>query len=154
MTTFASHILVPTDFSQASELAVDAAGLLAKQFGAKLTLVHVHDPAALRSPATIGWSPEQQKALVAQIDDTIAKSFDELRARRLAGADVADMVILHDASPAHGICVYAEKIGADLIVISTHGRTGLAHLLIGSVAERVVRHAACPVLTLRSHSKE
>ena len=63
-------------------------------------------------------------------------------------------MILRDESPAHAITSYAEKIGADLIIIATHGRTGLKHLLIGSVAERVVRHSAVPVLTLRSKADD
>jgi universal stress protein A len=149
--SFASHILVPTDFSHASELAAQAAALLAKQFQAKVTLVHVHDPDALRPPVTIGWSGAQQSALVSQVEDAVEKSFAELVGKHFDGVEHVSRAILHDASAAHGICRYAEKVGADLIVISTHGRTGLAHLLIGSVAERVVRHASCPVLTLRSH---
>lgn len=151
---FATHILVPTDFSQASELASTAAAELARELGAKVTLVHVHDPEGLRPPATIGWSPTQQATLEKEIERAVGQSFDQLKAARFAGVNVADTVILHDASAAHAICAYAEKIGADLIVIATHGRTGLKHLLIGSVAERVVRHASCPVLTLRSKSKD
>jgi len=147
---FASHILVPTDFSQASNLAVDAAAMLGRELGAKLTLVHVHDPDALRPPASVGWSPAQQQTLDKEIEQAVARSFTTLEQERLAGVEVADKVILHDTSAAHAICRYAEKIGADLIVIATHGRTGLKHLVIGSVAERVVRHASCPVLTLRS----
>ncbi len=151
---FATHILVPTDFSQASELAVDAAAMLARQLGVKLTLVHVHDPDALRPPATIGWNKSQQEGLEAEIERAVARSFAELKQEHLKGVEVADTVVLHDSSPPHAICSYAEKIGADLIVIGTHGRTGLKHLLIGSVAERVVRHAPCPVLTLRSTSPD
>lgn len=152
--TFASHILVPTDFSQASELAVDAAAVLARELGAKITLVHVHDPDALRPPATIGWSDERQASVEKEIERAIDQSFAELKKARLGGVEIADTVILHDPSPAHAICAYAEKIGADLIVIATHGRTGLKHLLIGSVAERVVRHASVPVLTLRSTARD
>lgn len=147
---FASHILVPTDFSQASELAVDAAAVLARQIGAKITLVHVHDPDALRPPATIGWSPEQKKGLEEEVAKAVDQSFAALKKDKLEGVDIADTVVLHAPSPAGAICSYAEKIEADLIVIGTHGRTGLKHLLIGSVAERVVRHAPCPVLTLRT----
>jgi nucleotide-binding universal stress UspA family protein len=147
---FARHILVPTDFSQASRLAVDAAAVLARQIGAKITLVHVYDPKGLAPPATLGWTPAQQKSVEIEVQKAIEQSFEELVKDHLTDVEVADRVILHDSSPAHGICEYATRVGADLIAISTHGRTGLKHLLVGSVAERVVRHAPVPVLTLRS----
>lgn len=151
---FASHILVPTDFSQASSLALDAAAMLARELDAKLTLVHVHDPDALRPPASVGWTPEQQQTLEQEIERNVRDAFAALETERLAGVDVADRVILRDTSAAHAICKYAETVHADLIVIATHGRTGIKHLMIGSVAERVVRHAPCPVLTLRSSSRD
>lgn len=151
---FATHILVPTDFSEASHLAIDAAAALAEQTGAKVTVVHVHDPEALRPPATLGWSPSQQKDLDAEVEAAVAKGLDELREGKLAKVKELETVVLHDHSAAHAIVKYAEKVGADLVVISTHGRTGLKHLLIGSVAERVVRHAPVPVLTLRSHQAD
>ncbi len=59
-----------------------------------------------------------------------------------------DSALVLGTNAAEGICNYAEKVGVDLIVLSTHGRTGLGHLLIGSVAEKVVRHAHCPVVTV------
>ncbi|MEC7522768.1 MAG: universal stress protein [Myxococcota bacterium] len=151
---FATHILIPTDFSDASHLAIDAGGVLAAQLGAKVTLVHVHDPDALHPPATIGWSPKQQDDLDAEITDAVAKGLDDLRRSRLKTLENVETVILHDPSASQAICKYAEKIGADLIVLATHGRTGLKHLLIGSVAERVVRHSHVPVLTLRSHAED
>lgn len=151
---FATHILVPTDFSDASKLAVNAAAVLAEQLGAKVTLIHVHDPEALRPPATLGWSPAQQKDLDSEVEQAVADSLDALRTSQLAKVKDLDSAVLHDSSAPHAICAYAEKIGADLIVIATHGRTGLKHLLIGSVAERVVRHATMPVLTLRSTSAD
>lgn len=148
--TFATHILVPTDFSDASKLALNATSVLAKQIGAKVTVVHVHDPEALRPPATLGWSPAQQHEVEHEVEEAVAKSLEAIREDELRGIDDLDTVVLRDSSPAHAIVKYAEKIGADLVVIATHGRTGLKHLLIGSVAERVVRHAAMPVLTLRT----
>lgn len=151
---FATHILIPTDFSDASHLAIDAGGVLAAQLGAKVTLVHVHDPDALHPPATIGWSPKQQDDLDAEITDAVAKGLDDLRRSRLKTLENVETVILHDPSASQAICKYAEKIGADLIVLATHGRTGLKHLLIGSVAERVVRHSHVPVLTLRWHAED
>lgn len=113
----------------------------------------MHDPDALQPPATIGWSSAQQQRLQEEIERTVTGSFAELRRTLLDGMD-ADEIILRDSSPPRAICKYAEQIGADLIVIATHGRTGVEHLLIGSVAERVVRLASCPVLTLRSSSRD
>lgn len=152
--SFAQKILVPTDLSPASMLAIDAAALLAKQLGASVELFYVYD-AALLSPLyavpgagvladTSASIPEFEKTVKAELE-------------RLAGAHLADASVSHawmqHKSPAEAICERAKESGADLIVISTHGRTGLAHMLIGSVAERVVRHAPCPVLTLRSKAK-
>lgn len=146
---FATHILVPTDFSAASRLAVDAAALLARDLGAKITLVHVHDPGAVRAPAAFH-ARTQDQDLDAELEDAAAAELETLRASALADVADLDTVVLRDESAPHAITTYASKIGADLIVIATHGRTGLKHLLIGSVAERVVRHATMPVLTLRS----
>ena len=151
---FATHILVPTDFSEASKLAVEAAADLARDIGAKVTAVHVHDPEALRPPATIGWSPAQQKDLEAEVESAVSQALDELRSTTLKDVPTLDTVVLRDRSASHAICRYADTIGADLIVIATHGRTGLKHLLIGSVAERVVRHASVPVLALRSEQAD
>lgn len=147
---FAKHILVPTDFSEAASLAVETAATLAREFGAKLTLVHVHDPELLRPPSAVGWSAAQAQRLEQEIERTIRESFEGVQREQLQGVEVVETAIVRDASAARGIVEYAAKIGADLIVIATHGRTGLKHLMIGSVAERVVRHAPCPVLTLRS----
>ena len=151
---FATHILVPTDFSEASKLALEATAVLAKEIGAKVTVVHVHDPEALRPPATLGWSPAQQHEVEHEVEQAVATSLEAIREAELAEVRDLDTVVLRDSSPAHAIVKYAEKIGADLVVIATHGRTGLRHFLIGSVAERVVRHATMPVLTLRTTSAD
>lgn len=142
---FASHVLVPTDFSQASMLAVDAAATVARELRAKVTIVHVHDPEALRGPASVGWSAGQQASLDQEVERAATAKLTEIARERLAGIGVVDQVILHDASAARAICAYAEKIGADLIVIATHGRTGMKHLLIGSVADAssATRPAQC-----------
>lgn len=151
---FAKHILVPTDFSDASKLAVRAATLLAEQLGAKLSLVHVHDPGALRPPAQIAFSPERQKDLDTQVREAAETELKELAASIEGEVTDVDHAIIEHGSAAQGVVGHAEEIGADLIVIATHGRTGLKHLLIGSVAERVVRFAKMPVLTLRSTAED
>ncbi|MCB9598480.1 MAG: universal stress protein [Sandaracinaceae bacterium] len=150
---FATHILVPTDFSDAAKLATDAAAMLAKRLGTHVTLLHVHDPDGLRAPAHLAYSPTREKDIDAEVRAWIDQRLAELRDSTFDGVDVT-VAHIADESPAHAICAHAEKVGADLIVIATHGRTGLKHLLIGSVAERVVRHAKMPVLTLRSNAED
>lgn len=151
---FATHILVPTDFSEASELALNATAMLAQKLGTKVTLVHVHDPSGLRSPAQIAYSPKRQKSVEQDVRQACQDALASARDGALKDVSDVDVALLEDASAARAICDYAKKAGADLIVISTHGRTGLKHLLIGSVAERVVRHAEVPVLTLRSTAND
>ena len=153
--SFTQKIVAPTDFSQASALALDAAALLAKQFGAEIHLLYVYDPALL-SPlyvvpgaASLAAPTQEPRAF----EDNVLRELTRLRQERLAGVAKVELVIKQHTSAAEGIVAYAGEAGADLIVLSTHGRTGLSHLLIGSVAERVVRHAPCPVLTMRSHAK-
>ena len=142
------RLLVATDFSPASSLALDAAAMLARQFGAKVHLVHVYDPAPLAPIATRG-SGAGQLEVGQEVEDRIREELGKLAEGKLAGIDVTP-ALLSAGSPADAICTYAGREQIDLIVVSTHGRTGLAHLLIGSVAEKIVRHAPCPVLTLRS----
>lgn len=151
---FATHILVPTDFSDASKLATSAAAVLAERFGAKVTIVHVHDPNGLRPPAQMSWSPQRIHDIDALVKAEMRTQLDELRASYFSGAPDVTTVLIDDVSPARAICAHADEIGVDLIVIATHGRTGLDHLLIGSVAERVVRHASVPVLSLRSSAED
>ncbi|MGF1464908.1 MAG: universal stress protein [Sandaracinaceae bacterium] len=151
---FTEHILVPTDFSDASRLALRAARLLAEQFDARITLLHVHDPEALRPPATLGYTGDDQRRLEAEVLTNIRTSLEELRDGPLGGLERVSMAIVHESAPARAIVHHAADAGCDLIVMSTHGRTGLQHLLIGSVAERVVRHATVPVITLRSTAKD
>jgi len=140
-------ILVPTDFSEHATKAVDTAIELAKVFGAKVEIVHAF---LLQPPmATMqgGYS----------IPDTY---FDEVRKRAKAevaklaeeksgdGVEVTGRAI--ESAPSGGILEIAEQDKPDLIVIGTRGQTGLKHVLLGSVAERVVRMAPCPVLTVKA----
>lgn len=140
MSALAKTILVTTDFSEASEQALDTAALLARRDAARLVLAYVAVEEA--EPMITDPSPEA----------VAVRARTQLRAlaeRRLAGLD-PELAVVTASSAAQGICDHARAIGADLVVLSTHGRTGLAHALIGSVAERVVRLAPCPVLTVRA----
>lgn len=144
------NILVATDFSEASDLSLRAAAMLAKQFQSKVTVVHVFDPTPLAPIATRAMSGPDQLADKEHIEAAIHERLESIREEIFADIGDVKAVLVMASSPANAICDYAAKEGVDLIVLSTHGRTGLDHLLIGSVAERVVRHAPCPVLTLRS----
>lgn len=151
MIRIADTILVATDFSRAADLGLDAAAILARQNDAELVLVHVHVPEAGEEleddPSTLLLYPgpairEELHAQLKEIADT-----------KLAGLKTR-IGLMASRDPAEGICHYAKHVDADLVVLSTHGRSGAARLLIGSVAEAVVRHAPCPVLTLRSKAKD
>lgn len=146
-----SSILVPTDFSAASELALDYAITLADRFGASVHLLHVvEDPFAagvLGPEVYIGASTSVRDKLIDQAADRLA--------RLVAPADRVRLQVTSEVRvgfPAASICEVADGRRCDLIVMGTHGRTGMAHLLLGSVAEKVVRQAPCPVMTLRSQA--
>jgi nucleotide-binding universal stress UspA family protein len=138
------NILVPTDFGDASESALTYGRALAKSFGAELHLLHVIENLFLRAvvadPATLEAAARRTLSERLTADDSRA-----LRARP---------VIKKSDEPADAIVSYAKVEAIDLIVMGTHGRTGAAHMFMGSVAERVVRLAPCPVLTVRHPERE
>lgn len=143
-----TRILVPTDFSEPSDAALDYARALADKFGASLHLLHVIEPnyqtAALSNEAYIGTSPGIYEVLVKEAQSKFAhRGFPADRAGSRATTEVMTGI------SADTIVDFAADQQIDLIVMGTHGRTGLAHLLMGSVAEHVVRTAPCPVLTVR-----
>jgi len=144
-------ILVATDLTPASEPAVKAALGLAKTLGATITALHV-----LEAPAeSVKWflpdSPEllALRAAIAREQETIHK---ELAAHlaSLAQGSVSVEAIVRNGNPVDTIVGVADEIGADLVVVGTHGRRGIQHAILGSVAERVVRTARQAVLTVRS----
>lgn len=142
MTRDFTTIVVPTDFSYASDAALGYARMLAARFGASLHLLHVVDEAG-------SWS--EVYAAIPDIRDRL--SADAARRLEAMVACLPPPVQATSAvvcgSPVPTIVKVAESKGADLIVMGTHGRRGMGHLLLGSVAERVVRLAPCPVLTVR-----
>ena len=143
-----SRILVPTDFSPPSDAALEYARMLAAKFGSTLRILHViDDPSDSSNFVADGFAPSTEEIRMALVEHA-RKRLDHLinlvdRSRYNAHADA----IL--GRPAEAIIDYAGATGTSLIVMGTHGRTGLAHLLMGSVAEQVVRTAPCPVLTVR-----
>ena len=147
---FAQHILATTDFSPASEKGVRAAAEVAVLTGAGITLVHVFDPAPFAPIATRGEELASQLVDEQQLERSIRDALEAVRGNLLAGVKDVSLEVIQSANAADAISKRADGADVDLIVMSTHGRTGLAHLLIGSVAERVVRHARCAVLTVHS----
>jgi nucleotide-binding universal stress UspA family protein len=146
-------ILVATDFSEPSEAALSYGRELARNFGASLTVLNVVDNILTRAYGSDGIvlvDPELQREIVdaarRQVDSLL---FDE--DRQTLGAIG---VVLTSTSPSASIVTYARDEAIDLIVMGTHGRGAVAHLLMGSVAERVVRTAPCPVLTVRHPEHE
>ncbi len=148
MTNTITNILVPVDFSPHAEHAFTYATTLAERFGAKLALLYVVDD----SFVTGGWSseiyvpnvPELMENLIADADRRLAT----LKASAAAFGLTAETAVIR-GRPAPAIVEHAKNGGFDLIVMGTHGRTGVSHVVMGSVAERVLRKAPCPVLTVR-----
>ena len=141
----AQRFLVPLDFSEEANRALDYAITLAGKLGARLTLLHVIQALPLGSvDMGVTLPVAYVEDLEAEIRRTMASSLERVTAAGLEG----DMVIVHGV-PFHEILETAKTQQVDLIVMSTHGRTGLQHVLLGSVAEKVVRLAPCPVLVVR-----
>jgi nucleotide-binding universal stress UspA family protein len=136
-----AKILVPTDFSKCSQTAFEYGLQLARDFGAELRLVHVINQHAY--PIGDVYAALDPAQLLRETEDAAQKQMRSMAARARARYSVRVI----QGSPAVAIC-NASNEDVDLIVISTHGRTALAHLLIGSVAEHVVRYARCPVLVI------
>ena len=139
-------ILFANDFSEGSDYAFDYALTMAKQFSAKLLIVHViNEPVDLRGFYVPHISFEN---LEKEIADGAEKMMAQFCQEKLAGFDRFEQVVL-TGIPYEEIIQKAVDSSADLIIMGTHGRKGLDHLLFGSTAERVTRNAGCPVMTVR-----
>jgi nucleotide-binding universal stress UspA family protein len=137
-------ILVPVDFSGCAKKALQYAIPLAKEHEAALTLLYVVPTICPTGDFVAADYAALQAEMRANGDKELAKlAVDEVR------GEVSADTIVHTGSPALEIITMAKSLPADLIVISTHGRTGLKHVVLGSVAEHVVRRAPCPVLVVR-----
>jgi nucleotide-binding universal stress UspA family protein len=145
-----NRILVATDFSDCADAALKYGREFAANFGATLHVLHVvQDPYALAC-ATEGFA--------APLGEVVTQWEQEARTRMLAsipeGERMDVIIATMVGSPQLGICDYAVQEHIDLIIVGTHGRGALAHLVIGSIAERVVRRANCPVLTVHHPQHE
>lgn len=145
MSTY-TRILIPVDFSEHSHAALDQACDLARRFDAELHLLHVLE--SWPAPATVAaeFRPQYADVFVEQ-RARAASALEALPAAELGPKPVVR--ILRTGHAVQEITKYADEAGIDLIVLGTHGRTGIAHWLMGSVAEKVVQHAHCPVLVVR-----
>jgi nucleotide-binding universal stress UspA family protein len=137
------RILCPIDFSDHSIHALDHAVAFAKWYGSSITLIHVRPPAPLSYPAGPGMvatflTPQERAALLA--------SMNQLQQEHCIGAPCTVEVI--EVAVATEILATAESSRADLVVLGTHGRSGFERLMLGSITEKVLRRAACPVLTV------
>jgi nucleotide-binding universal stress UspA family protein len=146
-----THVLVATDFSEASKAALVYGRELAHTFGARLDVLHVVPNLAKYYAAESYTStfPEIEEGMEQAAEHEIDRLLTDEDRRRGGRA-----ILRTWESPADGITRHAREANIDLIVMGTHGRGGVSHLLLGSVAERVVRTAPCPVLTVRHPEHE
>ena len=143
-------ILAPTDFSAHAGVALRHACGLAEKLGAELHLLHVLPDFVPASPDPIlapALPPEYFAQAEAKARESLANLLDPAW-----GRPPSVKLAVHWGSAVEGIVGYASDHAVDLLVIATHGRTGLRHALLGSVAERIIREARCPVLTVRDRS--
>ena len=145
-------VLVPTDFSEASESALRYGKAMAEAFGASLHVVHVMEDLLAHA-----WAAEVYVSSMPQLRDEIEKESRQ-RLVALLGDDECQRLRAETAllagNPFIEIIRYAKAHDVDLIVMGTHGRGPIAHMLLGSVAEKVVRKSPCPVLTVREAQHE
>jgi nucleotide-binding universal stress UspA family protein len=134
-------ILLPTDGSAGMEAVIDHAGRLAAEHGARVHALYVVDTASLSDLPVEGGFEGVSRQLNTEGDRALADVEERL--------DVPVERSLRDGSPAREIVAYATEEGCDVVVMGTHGRTGVDRLILGSVAERVVRSSPVPVLTVR-----
>ena len=145
-------ILCPIDFSDCADHALRYATALAENFGAELTLLHVVAPVVAALPG----ETSLPGVLQTDIDELVEACRERLEQTvgKLAASGLAVQHQVLNGVPFIEIIRYARDSETDLIIMGTHGRTGLGHLLIGSVAERVVRKSPCPVLTIKHPEHE
>jgi len=142
-------ILLATDLGQNSAKAMEYARIFVSKFGAELHVLHVLEDKLTNTPSFAGGL-----ALNSYVHESPAVAEQLIRSLFEPSwlLDKHIVVATTDGSPADQILDYAKKHSIDLIALGTHGRTGLSHILIGSVAEHVIRHAKCPVVTVPSRS--
>lgn len=143
-----NKVLVPTDFSDFSKPAITYGCAIAEKFGAELHLLNVVPDQAMLVPEVAAFSPE---SMMAQSESLVREARRQLAELPASGWQTGKPVIreVRTGPAAMEIIDYATKENIDMVVIGTHGRSGLMHILMGSIAERVVRLSPCPVLTVK-----
>jgi nucleotide-binding universal stress UspA family protein len=139
------HVLVPIDFSATADRALAYAIALAQQLQARLTLLHVLE----MTPVTMDEMTAGVTATYLEAQETEAQRLLQASRERVQRAGLQGESLLVQGTPTQTILDTAGEQGVDLIIMGTHGRTGLAHVFLGSVAEHVVRQGPCPVLVVR-----
>jgi nucleotide-binding universal stress UspA family protein len=139
------HFLVPIDFSACAEQALDYAIRLARTLKARLTVLHVIQPVPM---AGVDMGVALPEAYLRELEEAVQRNMEEALARVTAAGLTAERVVLYGV-PFQEIVEAAKARQVDLIVMGTHGHTGLMYVFLGSVAEKVVRLAPCSVLVVR-----
>jgi nucleotide-binding universal stress UspA family protein len=147
------NILVATDFSEPAEAALRYGTELARRFDASLHVLHVVDDLAAQ-PDPLPTAPMDTGSLQTALENDARANLAELVPEPDRSALHAHLDITVSDQPARAILAYARDARIDLIIVGTHGRRGLAHFFLGSVAQELVRTATCPVLTVRAHARE
>lgn len=142
-----TSICCPIDFSETSRVALEQAAELSRRYQAKLSLLHVFEPPGATAELMVS-PPEFLDQTIKELERKL--DLWKAEAERHGAAPVRALVAT--GSPATEIARFATTAGCDLVVMGTHGRRGLPHLVLGSVAERVVREAPCAVLVVRPRS--
>lgn len=147
-------IVVGTDFSEVSDEALRTAAMYARMFGARVLVAHVFDTTP-NVPPVIWSRPDLiDRSVQAEVEQAIRETLDGKTASLLADVPDVELSVCQHPSPGRALCQTAQDAGADLLIVGSHGRTGLSRAFLGSVAEQVVRHASCPVLVVRERQPD
>jgi len=142
------RILIATDFSEASLEAVATGAALAKTLDADVLLVTVLDPVPYVAAVDLEGGSDTWAQFIDDAEASLKAQLLKVRDEKLESS-TCDVAVIRESGAAHAITEFAKDRGADLIVVGSHGRTGFKRLLLGSVAEKVVRLASCPVFVVR-----
>ena len=145
------NILVATDFSEPSGVALAYGRDLARSYNARLHVLHVVEDVMMRYSSELGFA---QPDLQGELEETARRELNALMTADDRGTLTIVTVVQSGVNIAEAVVKYAKEKDIDLIVTGTHGRGAVKHFLMGSVAERVVRTAPCPVLTVRAHERD
>ena len=145
-----TKILYPVDFSSYAEEILEYALAITNRFNSELHLIHVIPNLNYFTPYESFLTPENMASIESNIESEVDRDFDKL----IKSVTVPVVKVIKSGVTFVEIIEYIKEAGIDLVVMGTHGRSGIEHILIGSVAEKVVRKAPCPVLTVRPKDKK